>query len=136
MDYDCLRIHDLFVWIIHNLLNWLKTSLTPPLFIEVSVPSKKNERSCITLLGVSGFHLSWFFYWFLELFRQLGFFLFHFIWILLYIVFLSFVILICVIIKKITLLNSFLIVWKCGGLFLPDHLDAYVALCRNNSSQR
>jgi hypothetical protein len=33
---------------------WLhKTSLTPPLFIEVTVPSKENEQSCICVLGVS-----------------------------------------------------------------------------------
>ena len=31
----------------------LFTSLTPPLFIEVSVPSQESERSCICVLGVS-----------------------------------------------------------------------------------
>jgi len=30
-----------------------KTSLTPPLFIEVPLPSLKNERSCICVLEVS-----------------------------------------------------------------------------------
>ena len=29
-----------------------KTSLTPPLFIEVSVPRQESERSCICVLGV------------------------------------------------------------------------------------
>jgi len=35
-----------------------KTSLTPPLFIEVPVPSQKNERSCICVLGISIFPFS------------------------------------------------------------------------------
>ena len=30
-----------------------KTSLTPPLFIEVPVPSQESERSCICVLEVS-----------------------------------------------------------------------------------
>jgi len=29
-----------------------KTSLTPPLFIEMPVPSQERERSCICVLGV------------------------------------------------------------------------------------
>jgi hypothetical protein len=35
-----------------------KTSSTPPLFIEVPVPSKNSERSCIRVLGVSILPLS------------------------------------------------------------------------------
>ena len=35
-----------------------KTSLSPPLFIEVSVPRQKCELSCICLLGVSPLPLS------------------------------------------------------------------------------
>ena len=35
-----------------------KTSLTPPLIIEVPVPSQESERSCICLLGVLIFPLS------------------------------------------------------------------------------
>jgi hypothetical protein len=34
------------------------TSLTPTPVIEVSVPSKKSELSCICVLGVSKWHLS------------------------------------------------------------------------------
>jgi len=30
-----------------------KTSLTPPLFIEVIVPSQESDRSCISVLSVS-----------------------------------------------------------------------------------
>ena len=30
-----------------------RTSLTPPLFIEVPVPSQESEQSCISVLGVS-----------------------------------------------------------------------------------
>ena len=32
-----------------------KSSLIPPLFIEVAVPNKENERSCICLLRISIF---------------------------------------------------------------------------------
>ena len=50
---------------------WInKASLTPPLLIEVSVPSQTNEPSCICVLGVSNWHFLWFFYWILEYFRQ------------------------------------------------------------------
>jgi hypothetical protein len=35
-----------------------KTSLTPPLFIEVLVPSQESEQSCICVLRVSILHLS------------------------------------------------------------------------------
>jgi len=38
-----------------------KASLTPPLFIEVSVPSQESERSCICVLVVSILPLSTFF---------------------------------------------------------------------------
>jgi hypothetical protein len=38
------------------------TSLTPPPFIEVSVPSKKSEFSCIYVLGVSNLLLSTIFF--------------------------------------------------------------------------
>jgi hypothetical protein len=35
-------------------LNWAdRTSLTPPLFIDVPVPSKESEWWCICVLGVS-----------------------------------------------------------------------------------
>ena len=44
---------------LHDLLSslreevWVhKTSLTPPLFIEVPVPIQENKRSCIWVLGV------------------------------------------------------------------------------------
>jgi hypothetical protein len=39
-----------------------KTSLTPPLFIEVSVPSQKSERSCICVLVASIWPLSTIFF--------------------------------------------------------------------------
>jgi hypothetical protein len=35
-----------------------KTSLTPTLFIEMSVPSHESEQSCICVLGVSIMSLS------------------------------------------------------------------------------
>jgi hypothetical protein len=35
-----------------------KASLTPPLFIEMPVPSQESERSCNCLLGVSVVPLS------------------------------------------------------------------------------
>ena len=55
-----------------------KTSLTPPLFTEVPVPSQESELSCICVLKVSFLSLTTIFYWIfgavltvcLELFRQ------------------------------------------------------------------
>ena len=35
-----------------------KTSLTPPLFIEMPVPIQESERSCICVLGISDLPLS------------------------------------------------------------------------------
>jgi hypothetical protein len=55
-----------------------QTSLTPPLFIEVPVPSLESERSCICVLPLR------FSFWILEMFRLSSIFLaFHFIQILL-----------------------------------------------------
>ena len=52
---DCFHRDDLItmsqVWI-------NKTSLSPPLFIEVSVPSHESERSCTCVLRVSILSLS------------------------------------------------------------------------------
>jgi len=45
-----------------------KTSLTPPPFIEVSVPSLESERSCICVLQISILPLRIFYGFFLELF--------------------------------------------------------------------
>ena len=42
-----------------------KTSLTPPLFIEVPVPSQESDSSCICVLPISTSLI-------LELFRQCG----------------------------------------------------------------
>ena len=48
-----------------------KTSLTPPLFTEVPVPSQESELSCICVLKVSFLSLTTIFsIGFLELFRQ------------------------------------------------------------------
>jgi hypothetical protein len=56
--------------------NWAhKTSLIPPLIIEVPVPSQESERSCICVLEVLIFTLSTIFLLNLELFRQCGVFL-------------------------------------------------------------
>jgi hypothetical protein len=65
-----------------------KSSLTPPLLIEMTVPSQEIEQSCICVLGVSILFLStifllhfrtvttvWyflFFYYILEVLRQCG----------------------------------------------------------------
>ena len=53
------------VTITTNVVSWLlgevwahKTSLTSPVFIEVSVPSQESERSCICVLVVSILSLS------------------------------------------------------------------------------
>jgi hypothetical protein len=51
-----------------------KMSLTPPLFIEVSVLSQESERSCI-YARCTDFSLSIIlFYWILEIFRWSGIF--------------------------------------------------------------
>jgi hypothetical protein len=47
-----------------------KASLSPPLFIEVSVPSQESERSCICVLHVSILPLSTIFILDLEMFQQ------------------------------------------------------------------
>ena len=49
--HDCIISWDVYVH---------KTSLTLPLFIEVSLPSQENEQSCIFVLWVSIFPLSMF----------------------------------------------------------------------------
>ena len=55
-----------------------QASLTPPLFIEVPVPSLESERSCICVLPLR------FSFWILEMFRlSIIFLAFHFIQILL-----------------------------------------------------
>jgi hypothetical protein len=41
-----------------NTYLFIKTSITPSLFIEVLVPSQESEWSCICMLGVSIWHLS------------------------------------------------------------------------------
>jgi hypothetical protein len=61
---------------------WIhKTSLTPPLFIEVSVPRDESERSCICVLGVSILllFLRFFSIGFLNCSFGVVFFVFHFI---------------------------------------------------------
>ena len=52
------------------------TSLTPPLFIQVPVPSQERERSCIWVLWVSMLPI-W--YLIVELFRQYDVFCFSFL---------------------------------------------------------
>ena len=49
----CRRhLHDLIISLLGEV--WThETSLTPPLFIDVSIPSQESERSCICVLGVS-----------------------------------------------------------------------------------
>jgi len=54
-----------------------QSNLTPPLFIEVSVPKQESEQSCICILEVSIVsHSTKFVHWILQLCRQLGIFLF------------------------------------------------------------
>ena len=62
---DCVLFSNL---IYHYLTH--KTSLIPPPFIEVSVPSQECERSCIYVLGVSIVFSRPFCHWIFELFRQ------------------------------------------------------------------
>ena len=61
---------------------WAHTiNLTPPLFIEVSVPSQGSERSYICVRDIDlSFLLFW--YWILEPFRQCDMLVFFFIFIL------------------------------------------------------
>ena len=56
-----------------------KTSLTPPLFINVSVPSLKSERSCICVLGYQLYLYFTILIFDFEFFRQCVFFVFFFI---------------------------------------------------------
>ena len=57
-----------------------KTSLTLPLYIEVSVPCQEGERSCIYVLEVSIFaSFNDFPIGFLEMFRHCGNLVFYFI---------------------------------------------------------
>ena len=56
-----------------NTFEWVhKTNLTPPLFIEVAMPSQECDRSCICLLLISILPLLFlrFFYCILQLFWQ------------------------------------------------------------------
>ena len=46
----------------------VKLALTPPRFIEVPVPTKESEHSCICVLRFASFYD--FFCWVLEMFRQ------------------------------------------------------------------
>ena len=55
-----------------------KISLTPPLFIEVPVPSQDNDMSCICVLEVTICLFQRLFDWILELFRRCGIFCFSF----------------------------------------------------------
>ena len=55
-----------------------KTSLTPPLFIEVSVPSQESERSCIFVLFVSILPLSTMFLFDFGVAPTVFFFLFYY----------------------------------------------------------
>ena len=47
-------------------------SLTPPLFIDVSVPVHESGQLCFRVLGVFILPLYFFCYWILELLRQCG----------------------------------------------------------------
>jgi hypothetical protein len=49
-DRNCHHLHGLIISL-RGEVRAHKTSLTPPLFIEVSVPSQKSERSCICAKG-------------------------------------------------------------------------------------
>ena len=51
--FTCRRhLHDRIISLLGEV--WThETSLTPPLFIDVSIPSQESERSCICVLGVS-----------------------------------------------------------------------------------
>ena len=70
-----IHLHDHIIQVRAN-----KSSLTPPLFIEVPVPSQEIEQSCICVLRVSILLLSTVFLLdFIELFKQCGIFIFHYI---------------------------------------------------------
>jgi len=53
LNYDYVFSHKFYIWA-H------KTSLTPPLFIEVPEPRQEIERSCTCVLG----YIFYFFLWF------------------------------------------------------------------------
>ena len=53
--------------------------IAPPLFIEVSVPSQESEWSCMCVLLYRFYLFLRFLYWILELYRQCGIFVYHFI---------------------------------------------------------
>jgi hypothetical protein len=56
------------------------TSLIPPPFIEMPVPSQESDPSCICVSGVGFTSFYDFFYWVSELLRHCGIFcIFHFI---------------------------------------------------------
>ena len=60
----CSNLHDRIMSLRRKV--WVdKTSLTPPLFIEVPVPSQESDSSCICVLPISTSLI-------LELFRQCG----------------------------------------------------------------
>ena len=70
----------LYVRIISRREVWAhKTSLTPPLFIKVPVPSLASEWSCNYVLELSILPFLRFYYCILELFRQCDVFVFHYI---------------------------------------------------------
>jgi len=58
----------------------IKTSLTPPLFIEVPVPSREHRRLCICVLWYRLCPFLRFYNWILNLFRyyNISYFSFHF----------------------------------------------------------
>jgi hypothetical protein len=57
LESTCKHLHDHTIPLRGEV--WAnKTSLTPPLLIEVPVPSMESERACICVLGVSILPLS------------------------------------------------------------------------------
>ena len=75
---DRKHLHDLIILLRGGRVSVHKTSLIPPLFIEMPVPNQESEQSwlCMCVLGVSIVSLSIIFL--LELLRQFGLFCFYF----------------------------------------------------------
>ena len=74
----CKHFHDRITSLRRKI--WVhKTSLTPPLVIEVPVPRQECEWSCIFMLGGNRYFLFLrFFCWILEMFQQRGIYVFVF----------------------------------------------------------
>ena len=77
---SCVDWHFTHMW---KTLAWLhhftkRGCLTPPLFIEVPVPSQDNDMSCICVLEVTICLFQRLFDWILELFWRCGIFCFSF----------------------------------------------------------